>query len=403
MIFILVRKELLDILRDRRTIITNILAPLLLFPVIIFAVGAVRASAKKEAQERTLDVAIITHGNAALLRDMILARGDLLKQEGEFRIREDLGLQQARAMVEADELDAAVYLDRDFDRLVDSGLPGRVSFYYKQTDEGEEERKRLSRILEQYRDLLYEARVQSLGIDPRLALHPVEINRFNLASDKEKFAFVVAAVVPYLFVMFSLIGCIHPATDLSAGEKERGTLETLLTVPATRMQILAAKFVAVFLNGLFAAGISIVGLYVAFRLFAESASDIHKAVSAIVEPQVVILVLCLLLPITILFAALFLTIGIYAKSYKEAQSMLGPCMMVVLVPLYVGLIPGQKLSNTTAAIPLMNVSLTIKEIVAGTAEPLMLAITYLSLIVTAGVALSICSLMFRRESAVFRS
>ena len=111
----------------------------------------------------------------------------------------------------------------------------------------------------------------------------------------------------------------------------------------------------------------------------------------------------LLLPITILFAALFLTIGIYAKSYKEAQSMLGPCMMVVLVPLYVGLIPGQKLSNTTAAIPLMNVSLTIKEIVAGTAEPLMLAITYLSLIVTAGVALSICSLMFRRESAVFRS
>ena len=346
---------------------------------------------------------MMTHGNAALLRDMILARGDLLKKKGEFRIREDLGLRQARAMVESDELDAVVYLDRDFDRLVGAGLPGRVSFYYKETDEGEEERKRLSRILEQYRDLVYEERVQSLGIDPRLALHPVEINRFNLASDKERFAFVVAAVVPYLFVVFSLIGCIHPATDLSAGEKERGTLETLLTVPATRMQILAAKFVAVFLNGLFAAGISIVGLYAAFRWFAEGSSDIQKAVSAIVEPEVIILVLCLLLPITILFAALFLTIGIYAKSYKEAQSMLGPCMMIMLVPLYVGLIPGQKLSHTTAAIPMMNVSLTIKEIVAGTAEPLMLAITYVSLIVTAGLALFVCSLMFRRESAVFRS
>lgn len=403
MILILIRKELLDILRDRRTIIINILAPLLLFPVIIFAIGAVGAAAQKEARERTLEVAIMTHGNASLLREMILARGALLTQEGEFHIREDLELEQARALIGSDELDAAVFLDPDFDRLVEAGLPGRVSFYFKETDKGKEERRRLEGILEHYGDLVYEARVQSLGIDPRLALNPVEINRFNLASDKERFAFVVAAVVPYLFVLFSLIGCIHPATDLTAGEKERGTLETLLTVPATRMQILAAKFVAVFLNGLFAAVISIAGLYGAFRFFAEGASDIHKAVSAIIEPQVVLLVVCLLLPITILFAALFLTIGIYAKSYKEAQSLLGPCMMVVLIPLYVGLIPGQKLSYATAAVPLMNVSLTIKEIVAGTAEPMMLAITYLSLIVTAGIALAACSLMFRRESAVFRS
>ena len=90
MIPILVRKELLDILRDRRTIITNILAPLLLFPVIIFAVSAVGKATQKEARERVLDVAIETHGNAATLREMILAKGDLLTQEGEFRIREDI-------------------------------------------------------------------------------------------------------------------------------------------------------------------------------------------------------------------------------------------------------------------------------------------------------------------------
>ena len=403
MTFILIRKELLDILRDRRTIITAILAPLLLFPIIIFAVNYVKSATTKEARERTLDLAVITHGNADLLRGMILAKGALFTRAGEFRIREDLDLGQARSLIESDQLDAAVYLDQDFDRLMAAGLPGRVSFYYKETDEGGEERKRLGRILEQYRDRLTEARVQALGIDPRVVLHPVEINRFNLASDKEKVAFVVAAVVPYLFVVFSMIGCIHPATDLSAGEKERGTLETLLTVPASRLQILAAKFFAVFLNGLFAAAVSIAGLYVAFRFFAEGASDIHKAVSALLEPHVIVMVLCLLLPITVLFAALFLTIGIYAKSYKEAQSMLGPCMMVVFVPLYVGLIPGQKLSHATAAIPLMNVSLTIKEIVAGTVEPSMLAITYLSLILTAGLALAACSLMFRRESAVFRS
>lgn len=403
MILTLMRKDLLDTVRDRRTIITNILAPMLLFPVLIFAVSAVGSAQKKKAQERRLDVAMITQGNAELFRDMILAKGNLLMTEGELQIREDLNLQQARRMVEADSLDAVIYFDADFDRLVESGLPGRVSFYFKETDQGKEERRRLSSLLDKYSDLVYEARVQGLGLDPRLALNPVEINRFNLASDKERFAFVVAAVVPYIFILFSLIGCIHPATDLTAGEKERGTLETLLTVPATRVQILLAKFLVVFLSGLCSAAISMGGLYTGFRFMVEDSSNIHKAIAAIVEPQVVIMVLFLLLPITILFAATSLTIGIYAKSYKEAQTMLGPVMMSVFVPLYIGVIPGLRLSYATAAVPILNVSLSIKAIVSGTADPLALVIVYLSLILTAAAALFACSLMFRKESALFRT
>ena len=403
MILTLARKELLDIVRDRRTIITNILAPMLLFPVLIFAITTVGSAQKKKAQERTLDVAMITNGNADLFRDMILAKGNLLMAAGEFQVREDLNLRQVRSMIEADSLDAAIYFDPNFDRLVEAGLPGRVSFYYKETDKGKEERQRLSTLLDKYSDLVIEARIQALGMDPRLALNPVEINRFNLASDKERFAFVVGAVVPYVFILFSLIGCVHPATDLTAGEKERGTLETLLTVPASRMQILFGKLLVVFLSGLFAAGISIGGLYAGFRFMVKGSSDIHQAIASIVEPQVVIMVLCLLLPITMLFAAATLAVGIYAKSYKEAQTMLAPMMMAVFVPLYIGVIPGLRLSYATAAVPIMNVSLSIKAIVAGTADFVTLGIVYLSLIVTAAIAFFLCSLLFRRESAVFRT
>ena len=403
MILTLARKELLDIVRDRRTIITNILAPMLLFPVLIFAITTVGSAQKKKAQERTLDVAMITNGNADLFRDMILAKGNLLMAPGEFQIREDLNLRQVRSMIEADSLDAAIYFDPNFDRLVDAGLPGRVSFYYKETDQGKEERQRLSTLLDKYSDLVIEARIQALGMDPRLALNPVEINRFNLASDKERFAFIVGAVVPYVFILFSLIGCVHPATDLTAGEKERGTLETLLTVPASRMQILFGKLLVVFLSGLFAAGISIGGLYAGFRFMVKGSSDIHKAIASIVEPEVVIMVLCLLLPITMLFAAATLAVGIYAKSYKEAQTMLAPMMMGVFVPLYIGVIPGLRLSYATAAVPIMNVSLSIKAIVAGTADFVTLGIVYLSLIVTAAIAFFLCSLLFRKESAVFRT
>ena len=83
--------------------------------------------------------------------------------------------------------------------------------------------------------------------------------------------------------------------------------------------------------------------------------------------------------------------------------MLGPVMMSVFVPLYIGVIPGLRLSYATAAVPILNVSLSIKAIVSGTADPLALVIVYLSLILTAAAALFACSLMFRKESALFRT
>jgi sodium transport system permease protein len=127
-----------------------------------------------------------------------------------------------------------------------------------------------------------------------------------------------------------------------------------------------------------------------------------NAVMAILDVQTVLLVLSLLLPLTVFFAAFLLSMSVFAKSYKEAQSMISPLMIVVILPVMIGLFPGIELDPVTALIPVLNVSLATKEIIAGTIKTGLLLEVYASLLVLAGVSLFGCARWFEREETIFR-
>jgi len=404
MIWTLLKKEFLDIARDRRTLIMSLGIPMLVFPVMMIVMDKVTASTKKTASEKILNVALVTHGGAEEFRRMLLKEGVLLTKKGSIKVQEDISLEEGRRLIEADSLDALVYFDPEFDRLLSARLPGRVSVYFKKTtDVGRVESGRIVDLLEDYESLLYDRRIAELGLDPVTTLQPVEINKFNLASEKEQFASVVGRILPYMFIVFAIMGVMHPATDLAAGEKERGTLETLFTTPATRLQILFAKFVVVVTSGLMSALVTMGSLYIGLQFMGRKTGQIDKAIGSILEPTTIIAVIALLIPVTIFFAAVALAISVYAKSFKEAQSLLAPLMMVVILPLAISLMPGFALTTKTALIPIMNVSLSIRAIIAGTAQPFHLVLVYGSLTGLALMGLFLCSKMFNRESAVFRS
>ena len=283
-------------------------------------------------------------------------------------------------------------------------LPGRVSVYYKRTpDKGRVERGRILDLLEVYKSRLYDRRIAELGIDPQTTLQPIEINEFNLASEKELFAGIVGRFLPYMFIMLSIAGVMHPATDLAAGEKERGTLETLFTTPATRLQILFAKFLVVVTSGLLSGLVTLGSLYGGVQLLGKEMGSINTAVSSLLEPMTLFAVIALLLPVTVFFSAVALSISVYSKSFKEAQSLLAPLIMVAIFPLGVSMMPGMELSVKTALVPILNVSLAIRAIVSDTAQTFHLVLVYGSLTALALVSLLLCSKMFNRESAVFRN
>ena len=393
-VVIVFKKELKDILRDRRTIIFMVAIPLVVFPVLISLASGMIMSKAREAQEKTLQIGLLTQGNAAGFRQMLLDREDVA-------LKEDLDQKQGISQVKQGDLDALIVFYRDFDRNVGAHSQGRVKLYMKVTEEGEIERERVLGLLSEFEETLLAKRFQEMNLDESI-IETIDIEEQNLATAKERLAEAVGGFLPYLFIIFCFTGSMYPAIDLAAGEKERGTLETLLTSPVERFQILMGKFGVVVLTGLFSALVAILGLYVGIRRLTDIPPELLNTIMSILEVESILILLSLLLPLSIFFAGILLSLSIYARSYKEAQSIISPLMFFVIIPAFIGLMPGFELTMSTALIPILNVSLATKAILADTITLPLLLTVYVSLIVFALVSIYFCSKIYGRESAIFR-
>ncbi|HKZ40629.1 MAG TPA: ABC transporter permease subunit, partial [Candidatus Hodarchaeales archaeon] len=296
------KKELIDSTRDRRTMITMVVVPLLLFPILIGISSRIMISQMKKAQEKTLKVGLLTNGNAADFRQSLLDRNDI-------ELIENITVDSGRSLIEADSLDALIVFDADFDKQVANLLPGKITMYFKAAERKGIEKGRVSDLLTDFGEKLKSMRFKKLNLNESL-LKTVEITEQNLATVKEKLAEVIGGFLPYLFIIFCFMGSMYPAIDLAAGEKERGTLETLLTSPAGRFQILLGKFGVVVLTGILSAAISFLGLYVGISQVREIPSELLQTILSILEFQSIALLISLLLPLTVFFAAILLSLSI---------------------------------------------------------------------------------------------
>ena len=153
----------------------------------------------------------------------------------------------------------------------------------------------------------------------------------------------------------------------------------------------------------FSATVSMVGLFVAFKQSKEIPPEFVSVIVKILGWDTIVLVLSLLIPLTIFFAGVLLSVSLAARSFKEAQSMISPLNIAVVLPAAIGMIPGVKLSYATAVVPILNVSLATKEIIAGTIRTPHLVLVFVSLIALAIASLWGSAWWFRRESTIFRS
>ena len=388
------KKELIDTLRDRRTLLMMLVIPMLLFPVLMGIVVKVQVKQIKKAEEKRIKVGLLTYGNAQAFRDLLMNRKDL-------RIMEDIQADSIQSLVQKDSLDAVILFSQDFDQKVADLEEGRVELYFKSTEDLNITRGRLRPLIFDFEKRLISDRFMKLNLDEKI-VEAIHIEEHDIASMKERIGKTIGGFLPYLFVLFCFLGCMYPAIDLGAGEKERGTLETLLSSPASRFQIVMGKFSVVVLAGILAAAISILGLFIAVRQVKELPPELLDVVLGILEFKSIAMVLSLLLPLSIFFAACMLSLSIFAKSFKEAQSIITPLNIVVILPVFLALLPGIELNARTALIPILNVSLASKEIIAGTIAPGLLAEVYISLIVLAGLSLYGCKRWFEREETMFR-
>ena len=387
------RKEFKDTLRDKRTLMAMIVVPLLLFPVIFSVVGNIQSDSMEKAMSRELKVALV---------------GSQVPEDLQAHLEEGSNLRLVpfgqdtsyRKYVRTDSLDAAIVVSEDFLSHVSNMQTGRITLYFQSTEEGVEQR--LAKLVDQYRAKLRRERLAELNISEEV-IQPVMLDMVDVATMQEKIGKYAGGFIPYIFIIFCFMGAMYPAIDLFTGEKERGTIETILTSPVRRIHILTGKMSVIVVTGILSALLAIVGLFAGLNFADTLPAQITEVTGDILQPQFILLLLTMLIPLTIFFAGILVPISIYAKSFKEAQSIITPINILVILPGVVGILPGVELTLQTALIPVVNIALATKDIVAGTIDYGLLTAVYGSLILFAVVSVAFSVRYFGKETNILRA
>ncbi|MCG8608435.1 ABC transporter permease, partial [bacterium] len=344
-------------------------------------------------KEKKLRVAVIAREDLSEFKEILVARDGL-------KIIDGIVGDSVRTFITNDSLDGAYVFSRNFIKQIQNHRDGRVRMYFKSDDQNIRKR-RLKEVLDEYEKRILENRYAELNIDKSIT-KAVNLAEVDITTQKERIGKAIGGFLPYIFVLFCFMGSMYPAIDLGAGEKERGTLETLLTSPVNRFEILVGKFGVVVLTGIGSAVVSILGLYLGIRAVADIPTELMEVISGVLELKSIALLVSLLLPMTIFFAGILLSLSMFARSFKEAQSIITPINILIIFPVVIGLLPGVNLNATTALVPVLNVSLATRDIVAGTIQTGLLLEVYASLIILAGVSMYAASRLFLQESVIFR-
>lgn len=425
----LVLKELREILRDRRTIITLVVMPILIYPLlaVVFQRFLVTSIAVEQDVEYVIGVDSQLAGQM-LQRQVESGLAELQRrQEASNRFEAELpdgnaakSGKSARG-TEAEETTPTLYFvvvpPDDAERQVidssvhlvarsrrqaegenDTGLrtPRSWELLYREgSPTSEAALHYVEAALQAHNELELNAQLESQGVTVMLpastARHPISFSGAPIFS--------LAALIPLILVLMTVTGAVYPAIDLTAGERERGTLETLIAAPVPRLGLLMAKYVAVLTVALLTAIVNLT----AMTITAHSTALGNTLFGAGLTLGVALKVLLLLGLFAAFFSAILLALTSYARSFKEAQAYIIPLMLICLVPGVLCLLPGLQFQGWMAVTPLVNIVMLARDLLEGTVVTHLAVAAVLSTIVYIIAAITIAARIFGTDAILYGS
>ena|SRR6218665_463049 len=362
MIFNVYKKEIKDTLRDRRTVIMMIVIPTLVFPVIMNVYMKISDKFAAETEAKRIKIGLVSNQVGEIEQELM----NLPKELGKKQFIPYKDTNALKKDIQDKKIELGCYISNNENEQLKALKPVDITVFHDGTDLGMKDR--FEAYITFIETKMKQQRYKELKINEE-NITPVKVDYSNVASNKEMFGKFAGGILPYFFIAFGFMGCMYPAIDLFTGEKERGTLETLLTTPVKRWKILIGKMLVVVTSGVMASTFSLIGLFLSIEsLDPQKAPEIIAIVNDILSPAFIAMLYVLLIPMIFFFAGIMIPIAIRAKSFKEAQSIISPLNMLVVLPGMVGFFPGIDLNYITAVIPVINVVLATKELIAGTLE-----------------------------------
>lgn len=389
-IIIVLKKELVDMFRDKKTIISSILIPILLFPIMYGFIGFSQKKITNDAEKKGTDIAIIAEDSTSSLTDF-------LKNNKELKI---IKVDDPDKAVQKGTVKAVVYIGSGFDEAIQKGETAPVTIQYDDSNESSMMAAEMIKgFISQYSSAIVSQRLQAKGIDPKI-IKPVDVKDKVTTPEGSSGVgtMIFTMLLPLMLAIYSATSVLPAATDNGAGEKERGTLEPLLTTQASRMSLLAGKYFAITVAGVIGTMSSMLGLFIAQRYNPELLGQ-GMSLPIWMIAVIALAAICL----TLIFAALELAISVFARSFKEAQTYLSPITILVMIPAFaVYMIDPKNIPVAFFNIPLVNLICIIKELLIGIYNPLHIAVGFGWGIIYIAAATLFARYMFSRESVIFR-
>ncbi|MBY0503391.1 MAG: ABC transporter permease subunit [Bryobacteraceae bacterium] len=383
LILVILRREVIDLLRDRRTLIGMVVLPLVAFPLMGIGVSKFieETGKKNEAQATTVGVKSLEMTpdlQAAIARSGMrpIVEKDLRTAIEQKRVAAGIEQngQQIRLLVDATRAASNLVADRLRTALA----------------ELKEERIRES--------------LAKLSV-PAAVLQPFRVERVNVASERKMGGFLLGTMLGYIVILLMFSGGMHPAVDMTAGERERKTMEALLASPASRAEIVLAKILATVV-ALYATVLLTLG---SFFISMKSSAMMNDAKFAALLGNISLdwgtlaLLLLTMFPVALMAGALMIAIASFARSFKEAQSYLTPLLLLVILPALLGGLPGTELSPALSLIPIFNASQLLKAVLQGEFTMANFLTTFFANVAYAGICFYFALRTFKNENVMFRS
>ena len=389
------KKEIIEFVRDWRTLLALIVIPLLIFPALFIALPLLLQSEAAELDALELDVAW---------------QGDINDELNQMFNNSSLIITFEEI---PDDINNLSHIGSDIDRirnqevnaifrLVQDGDEWKFSILYLSTSEASNEaRARMINSLTIWENEVINGTLVEAGLDPESTLDPVtwdgDWEDSDAATRGEQAGMVLSMFIPMVIAIWTASSAIQPSIDMTAGERERGTLEALLCLPCTRMQLLAGKWLAVATITSVGVALQIGGLLFAIKFLASA--------SIIGVPTVSLASMLLLTMAVVIFAVMVvafeLALAMRSHSVKEAGSILGPAILFIIFPaLFTQVINLDGIESWWFGIPLVNILLAMRELLLDRVIAEHVIVWLVSSLIYAGLAAWFAARQFKREDLV---
>lgn len=391
------KKEMLDLMRDKKTLIMMVLVPLLLYPLIFIGAMLISSSVMNSMQSSEYKIAVVEEDGVSYDRTELVTLLEDTEDELEYHLKV-ADTQKPQEALLAEEIDAYVVVGQKEDKITFN------VYYSSSVTNSSTASDMVEDKLELYERKTEEKLLKEIGLDSESIMNPVEVTWNDQSNKEEKLGSIMGSILPFLLITSILMGAVYPSIDTTAGEKERGTLETLLTLPVRNDELIMGKFLAVSTISVVSAILNLLsmGIMAGFLFSIMNTAETDAAGLNLTGfiPAVLIVVLCVV-AFALFISAVTMCVTTFAKSFKEANNYVTPLLLVVMFTGYIGFIPNIEFTPLMASIPVVNICLLISNLLVFKYNFYLILIVLVTNVAYAVLAVWILSRIYDSEDILF--